>query len=223
MEQPCDILIPAALEKQITKDNAPRIRAKIVAEGANGPTTPWAEDILAAKGTVVLPDMLLNAGGVTVSYFEWLKNLQHVRFGRMTRKYEERRAAVTAELLVKAAGPLSKGDLKALVTGPSEKDIVYSGLEDTMAQATAETLATAHKLNCSYRLAGCVWRQAEGAWAGGGHRPAAAPPTRGAPRTSHAHPARRPPAPPPEHALCSFVNAIRKIEVVYRDAGITMA
>jgi len=156
MEKPCDILIPAALEKQITKDNAPRIQAKIIAEGANGPTTPWAEDILAAKGAVVLPDMLLNAGGVTVSYFEWLKNLQHVRFGRMTRKYEERRAAITAELLVKAAGPLSKSDLKALVSGPSEKDIVYSGLEDTMAQATSETMETAHKLNCSYRLAGCV-------------------------------------------------------------------
>ena len=172
--QPCDILIPAALEKQLTKHNADRIKAKLVAEGANGPTTPWAEEIMAAKGTVVLPDMLLNAGGVTVSYFEWLKNLQHVRFGRMTRKYEERRAAITAELLSKSIGPLSKADLKALVQGPSERDIVMSGLEDTMAQAVTETIATAEKLQCSYRIAG-------------------------------------------------FVNAIRKIEATYRDAGITLA
>ena len=74
----------------------------------------------------------------------------------MTRKYEERRAAIMAELLIKATGPMSKADVKALVQGPSERDIVMSGLEDTMAQAVSETIATANKLGCSYRIAGLV-------------------------------------------------------------------
>src|SRR5215211_5960749 len=89
LEYDCDILIPAALENVINGDNAPRIKAKIIGEGANGPLTPEADEVFAANGTLVVPDMYLNAGGVTVSYFEWLKNLSHVRYGRMEKRFTE--------------------------------------------------------------------------------------------------------------------------------------
>jgi len=90
IEKECDILIPAAVEKSIHKDNANKLKCKVVVEGANGPTTFYGEEILLRKGVVVVPDLLINAGGVTVSYFEWLKNLDHIAPGRMTKKYQEK-------------------------------------------------------------------------------------------------------------------------------------
>jgi glutamate dehydrogenase (NAD(P)+) len=133
LELPCDILIPAALEQQITEENAPRIQAKIIGEGANGPTTPKADAILAARGVLVVPDIYLNAGRVTVSYFEWLKNLSHVRFGRMEKRFEEGVYARLVTAMESTTGKaFSDADRRRLSQGAGEEDIVNSGLEETM-------------------------------------------------------------------------------------------
>ena len=139
LEMECDVLIPAALENQITKDNAPRIKAKVIAEGANGPVTKDAEAILNKKGVMLIPDLYLNAGGVTVSYFEWLKNLSHVRFGRMEKRFQEIQTARLIGALEKVAGKkLDKIERELVIHGADEKDLVYSGLEETMIAAFNE-------------------------------------------------------------------------------------
>lgn len=136
LELECDILIPAALENQITEDNASRVRARIVAEGANGPTTAAAEQILLQNNVLVVPDIYLNAGGVTVSYFEWLKNLSHVRFGRMGKRFEQKSFGNVVDVLEKTTGKqLSPEERKAVARGADEIDIVNSGLEETMVNA----------------------------------------------------------------------------------------
>jgi glutamate dehydrogenase (NAD(P)+) len=133
LELECDILIPAALENVLTGENAPRVQAKIILEGANGPTTPDAEAIFRQKGIMVIPDLYANAGGVTVSYFEWLKNLSHVRFGRMEKRLEERGETSFVRALESLTGKsLSEADRKKLIHGSEEQDIVNSGLEETM-------------------------------------------------------------------------------------------
>lgn len=139
LELECDILIPAALENQITEENAPRIKAKMVVEAANGPITSDAETILLQKNILVLPDIYANAGGVTVSYFEWLKNLSHVRFGRMEKRFEqgafERLLAIVEETTGRR---LSDDERRAVARGADESDLVYSGLEETMITAYHE-------------------------------------------------------------------------------------
>jgi len=133
LELDCDILIPAALERQITADNAPRIKAKIVAEAANGPTTPEADQILTKRGIMVVPDAYLNAGGVTVSYFEWVKNLGHVRFGRMQKRYEQNAFTRLLQAVERATGrQFTQEEVEAVTHGASEEDLVNSGLEETM-------------------------------------------------------------------------------------------
>ncbi|NNF06631.1 MAG: Glu/Leu/Phe/Val dehydrogenase [Candidatus Eisenbacteria bacterium] len=132
----CDILVPAALERQITSENADRIKAKVIAEGANGPTSANGEDMLHEAGKIVIPDLFLNAGGVTVSYFEWLKNLSHVRFGRMDRRLQERRGLDVVNAVEELTGKKVSATLQAEIThGADEQDVVRSGLEDTMVGA----------------------------------------------------------------------------------------
>ncbi|MEZ4424727.1 MAG: Glu/Leu/Phe/Val dehydrogenase [Gemmatimonadota bacterium] len=136
LELDCEILVPAALENVITEENAPRIQARILAEAANGPTTAGAADQLLSRGVQILPDMYLNAGGVTVSYFEWIKNLSHIRFGRMERRFEEasnRRILAAVEDL--AGRPLDPLVRERAAAGAGEIDLVRSGLEDTMVGA----------------------------------------------------------------------------------------
>lgn len=142
LELPCDILIPAALESVIHRDNADRIQAKIIGEAANGPLTPDADEIFSKKGVLVIPDMYLNAGGVTVSYFEWLKNLSHVRFGRLEKRYQEKRyAALTASMELLTNKEVSEEVKKEILSGPSELDLIHSGLEDTMMDSYQEIRA----------------------------------------------------------------------------------
>jgi glutamate dehydrogenase (NAD(P)+) len=142
LELDCDILVPAALEGQITGDNAPRIRAKIVAEAANGPTTGEADDILRQRGVLVIPDAYLNAGGVTVSYFEWIKNLSHVRFGRMQKRFEEAANRRMLEAMEELTGRrLPDTRVAGFVRGADEEDLVNSGLEETMVKAYKEIRA----------------------------------------------------------------------------------
>jgi glutamate dehydrogenase (NAD(P)+) len=139
LELDCDVLVPAALENVLTSENAARIKARIVLEGANGPTTPEADEIFRMKGMLVIPDVYANAGGVTVSYFEWLKNLSHVRMGRLDRRREAATEARFLSAIEVATGKkFSDAERQALVKVTDELAIVNSGLEDTMIVAYQE-------------------------------------------------------------------------------------
>jgi len=141
LELDCDILIPAALENVINGENAPRVKAKIIGEAANGPLTPEADEILTKKGTLVVPDMYLNAGGVTVSYFEWLKNLSHVRYGRMEKRFNENmNTHILGQIEGLTGKKVSDKEKEYILHGADEVDLVYSGLEETMITATREIM-----------------------------------------------------------------------------------
>ncbi|KPA23112.1 Glutamate dehydrogenase [Shimia sp. SK013] len=178
LEEDCDILIPAALEGVINMSNAARIKAPLIIEAANGPVTAGADEILRKKGTVIIPDMYANAGGVTVSYFEWVKNLSHIRFGRMQRRQEEARHQLVVDELEKiseAMGPqysLTDRFKQKYLRGADELELVRSGLDDTMRIAyqsmrdvwhdradvedlrTAAYLVSIEKVAASYRAKG---------------------------------------------------------------------
>ncbi len=141
LEEECDILIPAALEGVINLGNAERIKAPLIIEAANGPVTAAADDVLRRKGTVIIPDLYANAGGVTVSYFEWVKNLSHIRFGRMQRRQEEAQNRMLVDELERLSADkglgweLSPGFKEQFIRGAGELELVRSGLDDTMRTA----------------------------------------------------------------------------------------
>ena len=151
----CDILIPAALENAITLKNVNKIKAKIICEAANGPVSYRADQKLKDRGTIIIPDIYANAGGVTVSYFEWIRNISHIRMGRLQKRYEEDRGEVILKALEKISSKKLPQDLKnQLVHGANEQDIIASGLEDTMRVSFQEILEikSMHNLN-NYRMA----------------------------------------------------------------------
>ena len=135
LEMACDILIPAAMEAVINQSNAAKIQAKLIGEAANGPVTFAAEAILQEKEVVIIPDSYLNAGGVTVSYFEWIKNLSHIRFGRMNKRWEEDRSQLVIQAIEKTGSKVPQDLVEKLSQGADEVALVRSGLDDTMRKA----------------------------------------------------------------------------------------
>jgi len=156
LEKKCDILIPAALENQITMENAERINTKLIVEAANGPISFGADEILNQKGVVIIPDAYANAGGVTVSYFEWIRNISHIRFGRMQRRHDEMRGMQMTKVLEEATGHSLSDQIRHTIgRGADELDLVRSGLDDTMRLAYQEIRSTmkSNKLITNLRTA----------------------------------------------------------------------
>ncbi|HBW00192.1 MAG TPA: glutamate dehydrogenase [Bacteroidetes bacterium] len=157
LTEPADILIPAALENQINEGNAKDVKVKILAEAANGPTSSEAHDILKEKGVLIIPDAYLNAGGVVVSYFEWLKNLQHVRFGRIEKRFDENALRNVLDA-VENLSSIKFSDIERLnlTQGAGEFELVKSGLEETMVTAYNEILGARSEYDVDLRTASFI-------------------------------------------------------------------
>jgi glutamate dehydrogenase (NAD(P)+) len=157
LERECDVLVPAALENVITGANVDRIKAKIVVEGANGPVTADASEKLLARGVLIIPDLYTNAGGVTVSYFEWVKNLSHMRFGRMEKRFQERTNEQIMAAVEEFTGKkLDEGLRKRAIEAAGEEELVNSGLEETMIGAYSELRAIQKERNVDLRTAAFI-------------------------------------------------------------------
>jgi len=152
MEIKCDILIPAALENSITKDNADKIKTKLIIEAANGPITFEADKTLYKKGIMVIPDIYVNGGGVVVSYFEWVKNISHIRFGRVEKRFQEQKILDLVNLLDERTKVKTDPELiNKIMQGADEEDLTFSGLEDAMRNAFNEILVIKKKIKKSFR------------------------------------------------------------------------
>jgi glutamate dehydrogenase (NAD(P)+) len=149
LEVECDVLIPAALENQLTQANMKRINTRIIAEAANGPTTPMAEEYLQNKKNVLLlPDILMNSGGVTVSYFEWTQNLSHLRYGRLEKRVDiAKRKQMIGGVEQLVGRRLTSGLHRSLVKATDDRDLVNSGLEETMVNAYNQVLEVRNRRN----------------------------------------------------------------------------
>lgn len=157
LTEPADILIPAALENQVNEGNAKDVKVKILAEAANGPTSSEAHDILKEKGVLIIPDAYLNAGGVVVSYFEWLKNLQHVRFGRIEKRFDENALRNVLDAVENLSSiKFSDSERLNLTQGAGEFELVKSGLEETMVTAYNEILEARSEYEVDLRTASFI-------------------------------------------------------------------
>ncbi|MDC6476227.1 Glu/Leu/Phe/Val dehydrogenase [Candidatus Pelagibacter sp.] len=152
LELDCDILIPAALENAITVDNVDKIKTKLIIEAANGPVSFEADQKLFEKGVMIIPDIYVNAGGVVVSYFEWVKDISHIRFGRVEKRFQEQKILDIIDLIDKKTNTKTDFDtIKKIVHGADEEDLAFSGLEDSMRNAFIEIYNAKKKIKKSFR------------------------------------------------------------------------
>ncbi|WP_415277783.1 Glu/Leu/Phe/Val dehydrogenase [Candidatus Pelagibacter sp. Uisw_094] len=152
LELDCDILIPAALENAITFDNVDKIKTKLIIEAANGPISFEADQKLFEKGVVIIPDIYVNAGGVVVSYFEWVKDISHIRFGRVEKRFQEQKILDIIDLIDKKTNTKTDFDtIKKIIHGADEEDLAFSGLEDSMRNAFIEIYNAKKQIKRSFR------------------------------------------------------------------------
>ena len=152
LELDCDILIPAALENAITVDNVDKIKTKLIIEAANGPISFEADQKLFEKGVMIIPDIYVNAGGVVVSYFEWVKDISHIRFGRVEKRFQEQKILDIIDLIDKKTNTKTDFDtIKKIIHGADEEDLAFSGLEDSMRNAFIEIYNAKKQIKRSFR------------------------------------------------------------------------